>query len=57
MLAWLREVVNHQDTREAEVDTIMIITENLLNNLSSLNEDTTHYKFLLFSILSQLKAP
>ncbi|EZA54632.1 Nucleolar pre-ribosomal-associated protein [Ooceraea biroi] len=55
VLPWLHKVVNQLDTCETEIDTVITIIENLLNNLSALTEDTTRYKFLLFSILSQLK--
>jgi len=55
VLPWLRDIVNNLDIYETEIDTIITIIKNLLNSLNSLTEDTTHYKFFLFGILSLLK--
>lgn len=55
MLPWLYGIISHSDICETESDTIITIIENLLNSLDSLAADTTHYKYLLFSILSKLK--
>lgn len=55
MLPWLYGIINNSDVCETESNTIITIIENLLNNLNSLTQDTTHYKYLLFSILSKLK--
>lgn len=56
MLSWLHKTATHLDVYEVEAATVVVtIIENLLNSLDSLTEDTTHYKFLLFNILLQLK--
>lgn len=55
MLPWLYGIISHSDVCETESDTIIAIIENLLNSLDSLTENTTHYKYLLFSILLKLK--
>ncbi|XP_014481768.1 PREDICTED: uncharacterized protein LOC106748083 [Dinoponera quadriceps] len=56
VLPWLYGIINHSDVCEAESDAIITIIGNLLNSLDSLTEDTTHYKYLLLSILLKLNA-
>lgn len=54
MLPWLYEIVNHLDS-EAEIRTIIIIIENLLNTLDNSALDISYYKSLLFNILLLLQ--